>query len=240
MVHKQAAQRTHAIAPSVHEEGRHRACKCRVAAPGASGGTVPVATDPVHLLRPVVISASTVVSGALGCPLAPWISPQSACCVVIGAITARSDAPGCHWMIAEAQCCSRTWSLDDPPLLSSCFHAAPMCGKPMRKNRRWQRQTNHEVASAQLARRGEARVADHVAHHAWLFFRGIFFPCTNPNSTKGSPSRAGIAAPKRAAAVRPQGARGEREPRRPTAAPLREPPDPVGSSGSSSPVGRRA
>ena len=41
------------------------------------------------------------------------------------------------------------------------------------KNRRWERLTNHEVASAQLARRGEARVADHVAHHAWPFFRGI-------------------------------------------------------------------
>ena len=75
-------------------------------------------------------------------------------------------------MMAEAQCCSRTWSLVDPLLPRAAPRRAHVC-KPMRKNSRWERQTIHEVASAQLARRGEARVADHVAHHAWLLFRGI-------------------------------------------------------------------
>ena len=38
---------------------------------GASGGTVPVATDPMHALRPVVISAPTVSQQSAGVSIGP-------------------------------------------------------------------------------------------------------------------------------------------------------------------------
>ena len=160
VVHKQAAQRTHAIAPSVQEEGRHRACKCRRAASGASGGTVPVATDPMHVLRPVVISAPTVASRALGCPLAPWIWPQSTCCAVIGAATARRGAPGCRWMEAGPRAARAPGVSTTRDLCMSCCPAPrTMGGEPMRRDRSRQPRTSHKVAKVQLARRGGARAA---------------------------------------------------------------------------------
>ena len=126
VVHKQAAPRTHAIAPSVQEEGRPCACRCRQAALGASGGTVPVATDPMHALRPVVISAPTVSQQSAGVSIGPAKIP-----IEEHMLRRHRSSHSLQWCSGvslawrlRASSCARAWRLDDPRPLHELLPSA--------------------------------------------------------------------------------------------------------------------